>query len=529
MTSPELLTLSSEEFHFNVSYTQASEAVVNFGNSSAEHYLAFKVRTMEPKMYTVKPSSGLIPPGETIPVKITFQGTKNESALEEFLKAKQAFQLQWREIYQVPSPADNAHSLMKPKNKEGGPLEQKLVPCRFELPPKQPDSAVPEEDSKEVYQTTESFEDTQDTQEPPPQPPSPSAPEKDESAKKPKSNSPPPYRSLREKEKKMLSTEGQQQQQSEEQQSSSPVNNAPAETAAAAEETAFKETESDVVPTAATASNDKSAAKDSNGNVTETTKENEAVFPVEKQPPEENLSTAKKLLSRISKAFEFAASPGKESVVPPSSPAKKQYPEPKQKAAEPAGKESEAVSPAKQLEFVPDKNADSFAKDSKQQPEKQTLVQSSAEPPKKLEIAPRAQQLDMSPGKDSNSSAKGQQQPLKQGSLSSEEKPHKKSEIAPKAKEPQTALGKNPDASGQQQQQVKSPPVESNVKPHEEAASSAKQNETAPDKDSGASSASEQQQQTKKDENPDDHQTFDLLTAFCALLVALFAAYIIFG
>ncbi|KAH9390994.1 hypothetical protein TYRP_006584 [Tyrophagus putrescentiae] len=179
MTSPELLTLSSEEFHFNVSYTQASEAVVNFGNSSAEHYLAFKVRTMEPKMER-----------------------KSESALEEFLKAKQAFQLQWREIYQVPSPADNAHSLMKPKNKEGGPLEQKLVPCRFELPPKQPDSAVPEEDNKEVYQTTESFEDTQDTQEPPPQPPSPSAPEKDESAKKPKSNSPPPYRSLREKEKK---------------------------------------------------------------------------------------------------------------------------------------------------------------------------------------------------------------------------------------------------------------------------------------------------------------------------------------
>lgn len=65
-----------------------------------------------PCRYTVKPSSGLIPPGETIPVKITFQGTKNESALEEFLKAKQAFQLQWREIYQVPSPADNAHSLV---------------------------------------------------------------------------------------------------------------------------------------------------------------------------------------------------------------------------------------------------------------------------------------------------------------------------------------------------------------------------------------------------------------------------------
>ncbi|KAH9402079.1 hypothetical protein TYRP_016653 [Tyrophagus putrescentiae] len=128
---PNTLTISPEEFHFPAPYTNSSEMSLELTNPSADHYVAFKVKTIDPKRYIVKPTSGIIAPSQKATVKVTFQALASAELVAAFAKSKQKFMVQYRTVDGAPEANDTAATLMA---KPGGePMVEKKIECRYDF------------------------------------------------------------------------------------------------------------------------------------------------------------------------------------------------------------------------------------------------------------------------------------------------------------------------------------------------------------------------------------------------------------
>lgn len=134
-------------------YTSNSEIDLHLGNHSADHYVAFKVKTIDPKRYeaadenldgilctrhcnflwyddktlltlpslthhysyVVKPTSGIIAPGKEFTVKVSMQALANQDAVVAFAKSKQKFMVQYRSVVGTPDQHDTAAILVRVK------------------------------------------------------------------------------------------------------------------------------------------------------------------------------------------------------------------------------------------------------------------------------------------------------------------------------------------------------------------------------------------------------------------------------
>lgn len=68
--------------------------------------------TVEPLRYTVKPTSGTIPPGTSVEVEVVLKALPDPAAIVAFLASKQKFMIQWRALSPNVEPAETGINLV---------------------------------------------------------------------------------------------------------------------------------------------------------------------------------------------------------------------------------------------------------------------------------------------------------------------------------------------------------------------------------------------------------------------------------
>lgn len=82
-------------------YSQVSSTQLKLSNTSST-WIVFKVKTIQPRSYVVKPTNGIIAPGKDLTVTVELQPIKDEM-MDKFKNSKQKFMVQYRGFSQEPT------------------------------------------------------------------------------------------------------------------------------------------------------------------------------------------------------------------------------------------------------------------------------------------------------------------------------------------------------------------------------------------------------------------------------------------
>ncbi|XWS45900.1 hypothetical protein CRYUN_Cryun14cG0018900 [Craigia yunnanensis] len=135
MSMGDLIGIHPTELKFPFELRKQSSCSVQLANKT-EKYIAFKVKTTNPKKYCVRPSSGIVLPGSTCNVTVTMQAQKEappEQCKDKFL------------IQSVVAPDGVTFKDITPEmfNREGGQVVEEFK-LRVIYIPANPPSPVPE-------------------------------------------------------------------------------------------------------------------------------------------------------------------------------------------------------------------------------------------------------------------------------------------------------------------------------------------------------------------------------------------------
>ncbi|XWS35652.1 hypothetical protein CRYUN_Cryun20dG0015100 [Craigia yunnanensis] len=137
MTTGELLNIEPQELQFPFELRKQISCSLNLLNKT-DNYVAFKVKTTNPKKYCVRPNTGVVPPMSTCNVIVTMQAQK-ETPLD--MQCKDKFLLQCV----FASPGATAKDITPEMfNKESGHHVEECKLRVFYVAPPRPPSPVRE-------------------------------------------------------------------------------------------------------------------------------------------------------------------------------------------------------------------------------------------------------------------------------------------------------------------------------------------------------------------------------------------------
>ncbi|KAF5194404.1 Vesicle-associated protein 1-1 [Thalictrum thalictroides] len=137
MSSRDLLNIHPSELKFPFELKKQSSSSLQLTNKT-EEYVAFKVKTTNPKKYCVRPNTGVVLPGATCDVTVTMQAQKEMPA---DMQCKDKFLLQ---SVTVPNGTTTKDITSEMFNKEAGKVVEEFK-LRVVYIPANPPSPVPEE------------------------------------------------------------------------------------------------------------------------------------------------------------------------------------------------------------------------------------------------------------------------------------------------------------------------------------------------------------------------------------------------
>uniref|UniRef100_A0A7C9D7T2 MSP domain-containing protein n=1 Tax=Opuntia streptacantha TaxID=393608 RepID=A0A7C9D7T2_OPUST len=137
MSTGDLLNIQPTELKFPFELRKQSSCSMRLTNKT-EHYVAFKVKTTNPKKYCVRPNTGVVLPGATCDVTVTMQAQK-EAPLD--MQCKDKFLVQSVVLPDGTSTKDLAPEAF---NKDEGKVAEEFK-LRVVYIPANPPSPVPEE------------------------------------------------------------------------------------------------------------------------------------------------------------------------------------------------------------------------------------------------------------------------------------------------------------------------------------------------------------------------------------------------
>ncbi|KAI3501078.1 hypothetical protein L1887_28936 [Cichorium endivia] len=140
MTTEELLNVEPLELKFPFEPKKQTSCSIQLSNKT-ENHVAFKVKTTNPKKYSVRPNSGVVLPRSTCDVTVTMQAQK-EPPVD--LQCKDKFLLQ----SVVAGPGTTTKDVTPEMfSKEAGHAVEECKLRVIYLPPPQRPSSIPEEGS----------------------------------------------------------------------------------------------------------------------------------------------------------------------------------------------------------------------------------------------------------------------------------------------------------------------------------------------------------------------------------------------
>ncbi|CAN1848526.1 Vesicle-associated protein 1-2, partial [Linum perenne] len=133
MSSDGLLTIEPQDLQFSFELKKQISSSLQLSNKS-DNYVAFKVKTTNPKKYCVRPNTGVVPPRSACDVIVTMQAQK-EAPVDMF-QCKDKFLLQ----SVVTSPGATAKDVSAEMfNKEAGHhVEERKLRVVYVAPPRPP-------------------------------------------------------------------------------------------------------------------------------------------------------------------------------------------------------------------------------------------------------------------------------------------------------------------------------------------------------------------------------------------------------
>ncbi|CAN1345899.1 Vesicle-associated protein 1-3 [Linum perenne] len=151
MASGDLLSIHPTELKFPFELKKQSSCSMQLTNKT-DRYVAFKVKTTNPKKYCVRPNSGIVLPGSSCNVTVTMQAQK-ESPPD--MQCKDKFLLQ-----SVAAPDGVTTKDITPEmfEKEDGKVVEE-VKLRVVYIPANPPSPVPEESEEGSPSRSSNVED----------------------------------------------------------------------------------------------------------------------------------------------------------------------------------------------------------------------------------------------------------------------------------------------------------------------------------------------------------------------------------
>ncbi|XP_057977249.1 vesicle-associated protein 1-2-like isoform X2 [Malania oleifera] len=138
MTAAELLDIEPLELKFPFELKKQISCSLQLSNKT-DNYVAFKVKTTNPKKYCVRPNTGIVPPKSTCDVIVTMQAQKEAPP---DMQCKDKFLLQSVAAGPGPVSKDITPEMF---NKEAGHLVEECKLRVAYVSPPQPPSPVPEE------------------------------------------------------------------------------------------------------------------------------------------------------------------------------------------------------------------------------------------------------------------------------------------------------------------------------------------------------------------------------------------------
>ncbi|XP_010258992.1 PREDICTED: vesicle-associated protein 1-3-like [Nelumbo nucifera] len=136
MSGGDLLSIQPSELKFPFELKKQSSCSLQLTNKT-EQYVAFKVKTTNPKKYCVRPNTGIVLPGTTCDVTVTMQAQKEAPP---DMQCKDKFLLQ---SVAAPNGATTKDITPEMFNKEAGKVVEEFK-LRVVYIPANPPSPVPE-------------------------------------------------------------------------------------------------------------------------------------------------------------------------------------------------------------------------------------------------------------------------------------------------------------------------------------------------------------------------------------------------
>ncbi|XP_068649888.1 vesicle-associated protein 1-1-like [Aristolochia californica] len=137
MSTGELLDIEPQELKFAFELKKQISCSLQLSNKT-DNYVAFKVKTTNPKKYCVRPNTGIVLPRSTCDVIVTMQAQKEAPA---DMQCKDKFLLQSVIAYPGATAKDITPEMF---NKESGNLVEECKLRVIYVAPPQPPSPVPE-------------------------------------------------------------------------------------------------------------------------------------------------------------------------------------------------------------------------------------------------------------------------------------------------------------------------------------------------------------------------------------------------
>ncbi|KAL3814941.1 hypothetical protein ACJIZ3_016209 [Penstemon smallii] len=147
----EFLSIQPSELKFNFELRKQSSCSLQLSNRT-DQYIAFKVKTTNPKRYCVRPNAGVVLPNSICNVTVTMQAQKEAPP---DLQCKDKFLVQ---SVVAPNGATNKDATQELFNKEEGKVVDEFR-LRVVYIPANPPSPVPEGDEEGSSPRTSSAED----------------------------------------------------------------------------------------------------------------------------------------------------------------------------------------------------------------------------------------------------------------------------------------------------------------------------------------------------------------------------------
>ncbi|OIV94063.1 hypothetical protein TanjilG_05443 [Lupinus angustifolius] len=137
MNTGELLSIEPLELNFPFELKKQISCSLQLSNKT-DSYVAFKVKTTNPKKYCVRPNTGIVMPRSTCDVMVTMQAQKEAPP---DMQCKDKFLLQSVKTNDGASPKDISADMF---NKEAGHVVEECKLRVVYVSPPQPPSPVPE-------------------------------------------------------------------------------------------------------------------------------------------------------------------------------------------------------------------------------------------------------------------------------------------------------------------------------------------------------------------------------------------------